>query len=143
MSRIIVDRIRLASPIRVDQFYHHQVLVINTTRLRYGKRITLHGLDGAPHINDLYTTLKKLFRLIGKMVPHARQRRRIRLVNMNTLNRAAHSEFSLRCTGRCTANSVIEDENTGCASSTASQSLRRLSFSKVTYTSLSNCSVSA
>jgi hypothetical protein len=118
MTRVIGDTVRLASTIRVDQLHHYQVLVVDTARFRDSQGITLYRLDGAPYIDDLHTSLEKLVRLIGKMVPHARQRRRIRLVDMNALHGAAQSSIGSICTRRCATDRVIEDENTGCASST-------------------------
>jgi hypothetical protein len=117
MFRVIGDTIRLASAVRINQLHYYQVLIIDTARFRDSQGITLYSLDGAPHIYDLHTSLEKLVRLVGKMVAHARQRRRIRLVDMNTLHWAAQSSVSLSCIGRCAADRVVEDENTGCASS--------------------------
>jgi hypothetical protein len=91
----MLDGIRLASAVRVNQLHNHQVLVVNTASLRDGQRVALHGLDGAPDIDDLDASLEQLVRFVRKMVRHARERGGIRLVDMHTLHGAAQFPISL------------------------------------------------
>jgi hypothetical protein len=95
MPRIVLDGIRLASAVRVNQLHNHQVLVVDTASLRDGQRVALHGLDGAPDVDDLDASLEQLVGFVRKMVRHARQRSRIRLVDMHALHRTAQFPISL------------------------------------------------
>jgi hypothetical protein len=127
MPGIMFNRIRLASAIRVDQFHDHQILVVDTARFRNGQRVALNSFDGAPHIDDLDTSLEQLLRFVRKMVRHARQRSRIRLVDMHALNRAAQFSITSFRTRRWRAtDSVIEDEDARCASPEIVNMLGRL-----------------
>jgi hypothetical protein len=130
MSWVIGDCTRLTLTIRIDQTDSHQVLVLHSVRFCDRQRISLHGLDRPPDVDDLHTALQELVRLFWKMVWDAGERRFIGLVNVYAVHWPAKTDCSssLRKIGigsRAT-NSVVKDEDSGCPSSIPSVSVHSM-----------------
>jgi hypothetical protein len=121
MSWVIGDCTRLTLTIRVDQADSYQVLVLHSARFRDRQRISLHGLDRPPDVDDLHTALQELVRLFWKMVRDAGERRFIGLVNVYAIHWTTKTEcssgFCRVGVGSRPTDSVVKDENSGCPSS--------------------------
>jgi hypothetical protein len=114
MPRIILDRIRLPLTSRVNQLRHDQPVVADAVRLRHGKRVALHGLDGAPHVNNLDAVLEEFIRGVGQVVRDAGLCGGVGLVDVDALDGAA--ELAVRrdafLVGGLAADSMVEDVDT-------------------------------
>lgn len=91
MPWIILHRIRLPPPRRINQLYHDQTFIIHAICFCNGERIPLHRLDWSPYVDDLHPAFYKLLRIFGEVVRDAGQGRAIRLIDVHALNRAAET----------------------------------------------------
>lgn len=112
-------RERLALARRVDEPDGHELVLAYAVRVGDGERVALHGLDGPPHVDDLHAALEELGGLLGgEVVGHAGERRRVRLVDVDALHRAAQSSGGVRLRAVAAvfglaADRVVEDEDLG------------------------------
>lgn len=54
----MVNGQRLAPTIRINELSDNQRIIGYTVGLGHGERVTLHGLDRSPHVDDLHTGLE-------------------------------------------------------------------------------------
>jgi len=121
MPRIVLHIQRLPPAVRIDQRRRHQALFLDALRLGDGQRVALHGLDRAPHVDDLHAAPEQPVRLVGQMVRHARERRLVRLVDVHALHGAAQALPALLVrqvglagrVGGLPPDRVVEDEDAG------------------------------
>lgn len=111
----MLHSIRLPLSVRINQLRHHEPIVADTVRLRDGKRVTLHGLDGAPHVDDLHAVLEEVLCVVGEVEWDAGLCRFVRLVDVHALYGAA--EFAVGGYGLLVwglaPDGVIEDVDAG------------------------------
>jgi hypothetical protein len=119
----MLHAVRLTLAIRIDQLNDHKVLIVDTVRFRDSQRVALDGLDGAPDVDDLYASLKQLVCFVGEMVRYTRQGSFIGLINVHALDWAAQVE-PIRILWCWAADSVVEDEDAGCAGTENSEQSR-------------------
>lgn len=113
MSRIMLHRIRLTLSVRINQLCNNEAIIADAVRLCNCKRITLHGLDGSPHVDNLYAVLEELFGVFREVVRDSRFGGSVRLIDMHALDGAAETTSCVDnfLVGRLTADGMVEDEN--------------------------------
>jgi hypothetical protein len=119
----MLHAICLTPAIGIDQLNDHKVLIIDTVRFRDSQRVALDGLDGAPHVDDLYASLKQFVCFVGEVVRYTRQGSFIGLIDVHALDWATQVE-PIGILWRWAADSVVEDEDAGCAGTEKSERSR-------------------
>lgn len=115
----VAHRERLALARGVDEPDGHELVLADAVGVGDGERVALDGLDGPPHVDDLHAALEELGGLLGgEVVGHAGERGRVRLVDVDALDRAAQSGggVGLRAVAAVlglAADGVVEDEDLG------------------------------
>jgi hypothetical protein len=161
VGRVVPDAERLAPAIRVDEGDADQVPLGDGAGVGDGERVAQdRGADeGPPHVDDLDAAPEQPRGLVrGQVVRHARQRRRVRLVDVNAPDWAAEAGGGrlrgvrrlVELVGGLAADGVVEDEDLGCAGAGGGRfnwlGTKKLSLVRETWegtnTSLSSCSVS-
>lgn len=117
---VMLDSVRFAPSIRIDQLRDNKAVVAYAVCLSDGERIASHRLDRAPDVDDLHTSLNQLIGLVRKVMRYSRQGRFVGLVDVHTLDRPAARCIGTAARGRVlgglTSNRVVENKDSRCAS---------------------------
>lgn len=115
--RVGLNRVRLALAIRVDKLDAHKVTIRKRMSISDGQWVFQNRLDRPPNIDDLITSLEELGAVLRKMVGDTVLGRFIGLVDVHTLDRSPLGRGRGPHIFGCTANSMVENEDTRSASS--------------------------
>lgn len=101
----------------VDERDGDEVVLADRVRVRDRQRVPLHRRDRPPHVDDLHPALEQLRGLLRRqVVRHARQRRRVRLVDVHAVHRPAQGYAAVLAgplVRGLAADRVVEDEDLG------------------------------
>lgn len=110
----VPDRERLPLAVRVDEGDGDEVGLGDRVRVGDGERVPEHRPDRPPHVDDLHAALEELGRLLGRQVVRdARERGRVRLVDVHTVHGAPPRPVAVPLVRGLPPDRVVEDEDLG------------------------------
>lgn len=119
LARGVADGEGLALAVGVDEADGHELVLADAAGVGDGEGVPLDAADGPPHVDDLHAALEELGGLLGgQVVRHARERGRVRLVDVHALHGAAEGGRGRRGGGVAlvlglAADRVVEDDDLG------------------------------
>lgn len=135
-------RVRLAHPVRVDEFGRDEVIVRDGVRVCDGQRVLENSPDRPPDVDDLVPALEEFGGFVGEVVRDAVFAGGVGLVDVDALDGTAELGGNTAFVSWLAADCMVEDEDFGCAGAGCSVSIVPEGGCSHTHASLSNCSTS-